>query len=62
MDEYGVQDRRAARQIERRKEELIEREERDYGEGYHGGSQTESVQQQMSDDQISSMFKGVWPD
>jgi hypothetical protein len=61
MVDYGVENRKAAGQIESRKEELIEREERDYGERYYGGRQTtiSDDQMQISDDQIRSMFRGV---
>jgi hypothetical protein len=65
MVDYGVKNWKAARQIESHREELIDREERDYGEGYYG-RQTASVQisddqMRISDDQIRSMFRAVNP-
>jgi hypothetical protein len=63
MMDYGVKNWKAARQIESRREELIEREERDYGEGYYGrqtaSAQISDDQMRISDDQIRSMFRAV---
>lgn len=57
MGDYGLVDNRADRDIEYRRECLIEGKEHDNAEGY--GRSASLSQPQFSDDQIRSMFQGL---
>jgi hypothetical protein len=57
MNDFGLDDGRVDRRVTSRKDELTEKEERDYGEGYSGQRSTWSAP--TSDDQIRSMFMAI---
>jgi hypothetical protein len=56
MNDFGVNDGRATRRIESRREELADKEERESGS--YSGRGTGSLGH-VSDDQIRSMFNGL---